>query len=260
MKAQLRAHAHRLAQIQRQVQARQLREAIRQTGSRSDHEVEIVWARFDQVFESVETVNEDSAWRWEEERKAFARQAAEKESKLREEEAAREQAAAVQEREKEIEWINQEAEESILILAGMGERPKNPLAIGYAQMLHEDYIRRLVERADDLLEYLWDKAHSGDWICPEIKDTLKLDQLLELILQLEASDSYFPTGMQELAASLLRKWRGEDCDETDDSDEMDDSASPTQEATSQTGSDPVSSTGAGEDYGQLTSDDLQRKC
>ncbi|KKY31288.1 hypothetical protein UCDDA912_g08784 [Diaporthe ampelina] len=196
------------------------------------------YRRGNYVFESVETVNEDSAWRWEEERKAFARQAAEKESKLREEEAAREQAAAVQEREKEIEWINQEAEESILILAGMGERPKNPLAIGYAQMLHEDYIRRLVERADDLLEYLWDKAHSGDWICPEIKDTLKLDQLLELILQLEASDSYFPTGMQELAASLLRKWRGEDCDETDDSDEMDDSASPTQEATSQTGSDP----------------------
>lgn len=263
VKAQMRAHALRIASLPRHVQALQLREALRPPGATSDDdEFEIVWEGSDQVSESAETVNEDSAQREEEEeeeRKAIARQAAEKEAKLREEEAAREQAAAEQEREKEVEWIIQEAKESILILAGMGERPKTPLAVGYAQMLHDDYVRRLLEKTDDLLDYLWDKAHSGDWICPEIKDALDLDQLLGPVLQLEAPDSYFPSTTQELAASLLRKWRGEDSDETDDCDETDDTNSPAGETTPQPGSSSVSSAGGSEAEGQLASVDLQCK-
>lgn len=185
--------------------------------------------------------------------------AAEEEAKLREEEAARKQAAAAQLRAKEIEWINQEANDSILILAGMGGGAMRPLATEYAQMLHDDYVRRLVERTDDLLEYLWDKTHSGDWICPEIKEAIDLDRLLGLVLQREAQGSYFPSATQDLAASLLRKWRGEDCEETDGS------ISPAQEVTSQSSSDSQSSDGdssseESEAEGKLPGAGSQCKC
>lgn len=185
--------------------------------------------------------------------------AAEEEAKLREEEAARKQAVAAQLRAKEIGWINQEAKDSILILAGMGGGAMRPLATGYAQMLHDDYVRRLVERTDDLLEYLWDKTHSGDWICPEIKEAIDLDRLLGLVLQREAQGSYFPSATQDLAASLLRKWRGEDCEETDGS------ISPAQEVTSQSSSDSQSSDGdssseESEAEGELPGAGSQCKC
>lgn len=178
---------------------------------------------------------------------------------MRAEKAAREEEEAAQARAKEIEWINEEAGESILVLAGMGERPMAPLATGYAQMLHEDYVRRLVEKTDDLLDYLWDKAHSGDWLCPEIKAAVDLDRLLGLVLKREVQQPYFPSATKDLAASLLRKWRGDECDETDDS------ASPTQEATSQPcpdseSSEGESSTEEGEGGGELPSADLQCKC
>lgn len=179
--------------------------------------------------------------------------------KLREEKAAREQEAAAQARAEEIEWINQEAKESILILAGMGERPTRPLGSGYAQMVREDYFRRLVDKTDDLLDYLWDKAHSGDWICPEIQDGVDLDRLLGFVLQREPQQSYFPSATQDLAASLLRKWRAEECDGTDDG------TPPAQEATSQSSSDSESSDGdssteESEVEGELPSTGLQCKC
>lgn len=178
---------------------------------------------------------------------------------MREEEAAREAAAAARARAKEIEWINQEADESILVLAGMGGRPVAPMATGYAQMLHEDYVRRLVEKTDDLLDYLWDKAHSGDWICPEIKEGIDLDRLLGLVLKREAEQSCFPSATKDLAASLLRKWRGEDCDEADSS------TSSAGESTSQPCSDSESSEGESsteesEAEGKSPSVDLQCKC
>lgn len=164
-------------------------------------------------------------------------QQAAEEAKLREEEVAGKQAAAAQVRAKDIEWINQEAKDSILILAGMGGGAMRPLATGYAQMLHDDYVRRLVGRTDDLLEYLWDKVHSGYWIYPEIKEAINLDRLLGLVLQLEAQRSYFPSATQERAASLLRKWRGEDCEETDSS------IPPAQEVAPQSSPDSESSDG-----------------
>ncbi|KAL2272847.1 hypothetical protein FJTKL_05941 [Diaporthe vaccinii] len=215
--AQLRAHAHRLARLQRQVQAQGLREVVRQVEVRSDEESENIWDLLSQVFEAAETAYQDKKRKEEEEKEALAQKAAEQEAKLREEEAAREEAAAAQARAKELEWINKEAEESILVLAGMGERSMAPPTTGYAKMLHEDYVRRLVEKTDDLLDYLWDKAHSGDWICPEIKEDIDLDRFLGLILKREAQESYFPPATKDLAASLLREWRGEECDETDDS-------------------------------------------
>lgn len=178
---------------------------------------------------------------------------------MREEKAAREEAEAAQAQAKEIEWINEEADESILVLVGMGERPMAPMATGYAQMLHEDYVRRLVERTDDLLDYLWDKAHSGDWLCPEIKAGVDLDRLLGLVLKREAQQSYFPSATKDLAASLLRKWRGEECDETDES------TSPDQEDVSQPCSDSEvsegeSSTEDSEAEGTSPSADPQCKC
>lgn len=224
VQAQLRAHAHRLAQIQQQG----LRETDPRTQVESNDQLEKVWGLVSQVVEPFESVNEDSAWRVEERNEALIRQAAEEEARLRGEEVAREQATAAQARAKEMEWINQEAKDSILILAGMGERPIRSLATGYVQMLHDGYVRRLVERTDDLLEYLWDKTHSGDWICPEIKEAIDLDRLLGLVLQREAQGSYFPSATQDLAASLLRKWRGEDRVDTDGS------ALPAAEATSPT--------------------------
>lgn len=126
-------------------------------------------------------------------------------------------------------------------------------------MLHEDYIRRLVEKTDDLLDYLWDKAHSGDWICPEIKEAIDLDRLLGLVLTGEAQKSYFPPATRDLAASLLRKWRGEDCDEADSS------ASSAGESTSQPCSDSESSEGESsteesEAEGESPSVDLQCQC
>lgn len=216
-----------------------------------------------QGFLPLESVNEEGTLRNEERKEALMRQAAEEEeeAKLREEEVARKQAAAAQVRAKEIEWINQEAKDSILILAGMGGGAMRPLATGYAQMLHDDYVRRLVGRTDDLLEYLWDKVHSGDWICPEIKEAIDLDRLLRLVLRREAQGSYFPSATQDLAASLLRKWHGEDCERTDGS------TSPAQEATSQSRSDSESSDGDGsseeneaEGEGELPSASLQCKC
>ncbi|KAG6359973.1 hypothetical protein INS49_011027 [Diaporthe citri] len=256
VQAQLRAHGHRLAKLQQQVQAQGLRETMRQIEVGSDEEFENVWAWFSQIFEAAEAVHEDNKRKEEEGKEALARQAAEQEAKLREEEAAREEAAAAQAQAKEIEWINQEAEESILVLAGMGERPMATLTTGYAQMLHEDYVRRLVEKTDDLLDYLWDKAHSGDWICPKIKEGIDLDRLLGLVLNREAQESYFPSATKDLAASLLRKWRGEECDETDDS------TSPAEEATSQPCSDSESSEGGSsteesEAEGESSSVDLQ---
>lgn len=233
VQAQLRAHARRLAQIQQQG----LRETDRQAQVESHGTFDQVWGLFSQVVEPSESVSEDSARRVEERNEVLIRQAAEGEARLRGEEVAREQAAAAQARAKEIEWINQEAKDSILILAGMGEHPTRPLATGYARMLHDGYVRRLVERTDDLLEYLWDRVHSGDWICPEIKEAINLDHLLGLVLQREARRSYFPSATQDLAAALLRKWRGEDCDETDGS------TSPVQETTSQQISDSESSDG-----------------
>lgn len=190
-----------------------------------DDEFEKVWALVEETFEldTVSTVDEQ---------KALVREALEQEAKAIEEKAAREKEraaeaeaeaaanaaanAAAQARTKEIEWINKEATDSILVLAGMGARPTKPLATGYAQMLQEDYVRRLAEKTNDLLNYLWDKAHSGNWICPEIKDAVDLDQLLGLVLQGDAQESYFPSATQSLAASLLRKWRDEECGTTDD--------------------------------------------
>lgn len=237
VQAQLRAHERRLAQVQHQVQSQGLQESDRQFQVKPGDEFEKVWGQVCQVLEPFESVNEDSARRVEERNEALIRQAAEEEARLRGEEVARDQAAAAQARAKEIEWINQEAKDSILILVGMGERPMRPPATGYTQMLHDGYIRRLVERTDDLLEYLWDKVHSGDWTCPEIKEAIDLDRLLGLMLQREAQGSCFPSATQELAASLLRKWRGEDCEQTDGS------TSPAQEATSQQISDSESSDG-----------------
>lgn len=256
VQAQLRAHERRLAQIQQQ----RLRETDRQAQVESDDELEKVEELVYQGFLPLESVNEDGTLRNEERKEALMRQAAaEEEAKLREEEAARKQAAAAQLRAKEIGWINQEAKDSILILAGMGGGAMRPLATGYAQMLHDDYVRRLVERTDDLLEYLWDKTHSGDWICPEIKEAIDLDRLLGLVLQREGQGSYFPSATQDLAASLLRKWRGEDCVDTDGS------ALPAAEATSPTNSVSKSSGGdsSSEDSqaeGQLPSAGSQCKC
>lgn len=234
VQAQLRAHERRLAQIQQQ----RLRETDRQAQVESGDELEKVEELVYQGFLPLESVNEDGTLRNEERKEALMRQAAEEEeAKLREEEVARKQAAAAQVRAKEIEWINQEAKDSILILAGMGGGAMRPLATGYAQMLHDDYVRRLVERTDDLLEYLWDKVHSGDWICPDIKEAIDLDRLLGLILQRKAQGSYFTSATQDLAASLLRKWHGEDCDETDGS------TSPAQEVPSQSSTDSEGSDG-----------------
>lgn len=246
--AQLRAHAHRLARLQRQVQAQGLREVVRQVEVRSDEESENIWDLLSQVFEAAETAYQYKK-RKEEEKEALAQKAAEQEAKLREEEAAREEAAAAQAWAKEIEWINKEAEDSILVLAGMGERPMAPMTTGYAKMLHEDHVRRLVEKTDDLLDYLWDKAHSGDWICPEIKGGIDLDRLLGLVLNHEAEQSYFPSATKDQAASLLRKWRGEECDETDDS-----SSPPCSDSESSEGG---SATGESEAEGESPSADLK---
>lgn len=254
VQAQLRAHARRLAQIQR----RGLRETDRQAQIDSDDGFEKVWALVPQAFKSVELVNRDSAVREEERKEALIQQAATEDPKTREEELASEQAAAAEVMAKEIQWIHQEARDSILILAGMAGGAMRPLATGYAQILHDDYVRRLVGRTNDLLEYLWDKVHSGDWICPQIKEAIDLDRLLGLVHS-EVQGSYFPSATQDRAASLLRKWHGEDCDGTDDS------TSPAQEVTSQSSSDSESSDGdsSGEESeaeGELPSVGLQCQC
>lgn len=139
---------------------------------------------------------------------------AQQEEKSREEEAALEKAAAAKARADEIAWIKQKAFGSVRVVAEMAEYPV-PKAVGHHQVVFEEYVCRLVENADDLLEYLWDKVHSGTWVCPEIKEALDLDQLLGPVLRFEAPHSYFPPSTQNLAASLLRKWHGEGGDETD---------------------------------------------
>lgn len=255
VKAQLQAHAHHLARFCQLAQAQGLSEAIRQVGIGSAGELERVRTLFNKASETDKTVKENNT-QWAQEKKAaLAREAAEREEKLREEEAAREKAEAEQARAEEIEWINQETKESILILAGMGQRPAARATIGYAQMLQDDYVRRLVEKTDDLLDYLWDKIHSGTWVFPETKEALDLDRLLAPVLQLEVAHSYFPTSTRQLTASLLRKWRGEDCDETDD----DPRASFTQEVDRQPCSDPVSSTEEGDAKRQSSGSDSQCK-
>lgn len=231
---------------------------MRQIQVGSDEEYEELWELLSQEFEAAEAAYRDNKWK-QEEKEALARQGVDQEAKLREEEAAREEAAAAQAQAEQIIWINQEAENSILVLAGMGEHPMAPMTTGYAQMLHEDYVRRLVEKTDDLLDYLWDKAHSGDWICPETRAAVDLDRFLGLILNREAQESYFPSATKDLAASLLRKWRGEECDE------IDDSTSSAEEATSPPRSDSESSeegssTDGSEAEGESPSFDLQCKC
>jgi hypothetical protein len=196
-----------------------MREAIRQVGLGPGYEVNQYWAQFDPRSETGKTLKRNSAHARRKEKKrarhaALARQAA-KEERLREEEAATEKAAAERARAEEIKWIYQEAFESIGVLASMAEFPV-PTAVGSHQVVSEEYVGRLVERTDDLLEYLWDKVHSGTWICPEIKEAVDLDLLLGLVLKFEAPQSYFPPATQNLAASLLGKWRDEDEDETDD--------------------------------------------
>lgn len=255
VKAQLQAHAHHIARFCQLAQVQGLRQAILQVGIGSTAELRQFRALYDQAPETGKTVKENSTQRAEETKAALAREAAEREEKLREEEAAREKEAAEQARAEEIEWINKEAKESILILAGMGQRPAARMTTGYAQMLQEDYVRRLVGKTDDLLDFLWDKVHSGTWVCPEIKEALELDQLLGPVLQLEVAHSYFPTSTRRLAATLLRKWRDEDCDEADD----DPRASSNQEADRQPCSDPVSSLERDDAKGQLSSSDSQCK-
>lgn len=226
VKAQLQAHANHIERFFQLAQVQGLRQAIRQVGIGSAAEIRQFRALYDEAPETGKTVKEDTTQRAEETKAALAREAAEREEKLREEEAAREKAAVEQARAEEIEWINQEAKESIFILAGMGQRPATRATIGCAQVLQDDYVRRLVEKTDDLLDYLWDKVHSGTWVCPEVKEALDLDQLVGAVLHLEAAHSHFPPSTQQLAASLRRKWQDEACDETDG----DPRASTTQEA------------------------------
>jgi hypothetical protein len=132
-----------------------------------------------------------------------------------EEEVVDAAAEATKSREEEVGWIKQQGFGCIRILAVMAEFPV-PWVVGDKKVVYEQYVGRLVEQADDFLEYLWDKVHSGTWICPALKEALDLDQILAPVFKFELPHSYFSPSMQDRAASVLRKWHDEDEEKTYD--------------------------------------------
>ncbi|KAL1884073.1 hypothetical protein Daus18300_000182 [Diaporthe australafricana] len=124
----------------------------------------------------------------------------------RQEEVDRAREAAAQALGKEVGWIISESKQSILVLSLMVKQPENRAAPAHIKKLEGDYARHLVQRADDLLNYLWSKAISGRWITAEIRDAIKLDRLLGVVSQAQEVDSYFPSAMRQSATSLLDVW------------------------------------------------------
>lgn len=191
--------------MQQRTEALRREHAAQQAQQLADQDFKDEWNRHvDQMFDYIKRSNKDARRR---ENEAFAEREVDEAAQLREEKAGCERAAAEQARAEDINFIIKEAKWSILILAGMEKRPKNLSLREYIKQWEDDGIKRLVQRTNGLLDYLWTKSVAGGWICPEIKDAVKLDQLVGLILRGTWGNSNFPPETRSRAASLLNIWR-----------------------------------------------------
>ncbi|KAK2607113.1 hypothetical protein N8I77_005817 [Diaporthe amygdali] len=192
------------ATMQQRTEALRREYAAQQAQHLPDQEFKDWWNQnVDQMFNCIKRSTKDTMRR---ENGAFAQREVDEASQLREEKAGCERAAAEQARAEDVGFIIKEAKESILILAGMEKRPKNLSLRECIKQWEDDYIQRLVQRTNGLLDYLWTKSVAGGWICPEIKDAVKVDQLVGLILRGTWTDSNFPPETRSRAASLLKIW------------------------------------------------------
>ncbi|POS70872.1 hypothetical protein DHEL01_v210731 [Diaporthe helianthi] len=215
-KAQLRAHAYHLDLFHMLSKSHGSAIALREVGLGPVGEVPQYWAVFDPTFEHGGTTGEKHQRSRREARKRATAVLLSRQTAIREEGAARKMAADEKDRAEEIKWIDQEAKDSIMMLARMPQYPVSELA-RHDLELYEQRVRQKVERAEDLLDYLWDKMHSGTWTYPGIKEGLDLGLILRSVLRPKSLKSWhFSTSTQDLAAILLRKLPDEICDKADD--------------------------------------------